>query len=191
MAFAAGTFVAVVASGGSIYAAGMSHPDGAIAYEDARVGGADALGSAGAAVTVGGRLVRAGNGVVGLSFLDVQSAASTGLAAKQASAGAAAADIDVGAFWTGQVATVNLCNLPANFGPGNGNWTAANVLRLEVRLRRFIPGVAAAGGGSLVHHSTTLVNGDITIFLKNCSLAALATAADIAVSLRYRHSIES
>lgn len=186
MTFANGAFVTTAANGGSVIAAAMTNPNGVVAYENGNAGGALIGGD----ISVGGRLRRAGNGQAGVEYLRLISQAAAALAVKAASVTGAVGDVDCGHFITAQTLNLaNTCVLPSNFGPGNGNWTNANVLRLDVRVR-FFPSAVALEIGEVGLFGITVAAGDITIAIKNYSLGITAGAGDIAVDLRYRHSIQ-
>lgn len=184
MAFANGAFVTTAATGGAVLVTAMDTADGAgaVAYESGTSG----------PITVGGRLVRVPSGGLGVQALNLASASTTALAAKTAVGGAVAnilpAAADAGAFRTAQDVLANTVNLPSNFGPGNGNWTAALLKRLDVFVTRFDTDATAINIGAPVFYGSILSAGDVTFLFKNLGLAVIG---NMSISFRFRHSIEN
>lgn len=183
MAFAAGSFAA--GTGNQQVAVGnMSSPAGVVAYE------ADGIN-----VTVGGRLLRTGvfpvaNSQVcpvGVSFLQLNGAIAAMLAAF-ADVTNTPAGADSGGFTTG-AAVADFYSLPANFGPGRGNWDLAAANRLEILITESIVTFAGVGaGGHMPAIYPRIINGgDVSFVIKNQSPTTLI---QLGISLRYRHSIE-
>lgn len=93
---------------------------------------------------------------------------------------------------TGGLATsapgANEHGIPANFGPGRGNWTQDDVERLRVTVQTWrSDGGLATDIGALQPTRVTLGAGDVLIEIRNMSLRA---ADGIVLELEYRHSIE-
>lgn len=77
--------------------------------------------------------------------------------------------------------------IPANFGPGRGNWTSTELARLRVLISFYQTGsLANASIGQATAQPPTLAGGDISVIIRNISLAACAS---LTIDLEYRHSI--
>lgn len=82
---------------------------------------------------------------------------------------------------------VNQHGIPANFGPGRGNWTQNDLERLRVHIQAGFYSTAAITnvGGPLVA-SRVLAAGDITILVRNMSQIVLV---GLVIDLEWRHSV--
>lgn len=93
---------------------------------------------------------------------------------------------DCGILTTAALAA-NLTSLPANFGPGRGNWTASDWLRTNVTIvEQTYADVSPADAIGVVPHDYGLSGGDLQIVFKNYSQQALS---NFALILEYKHSI--
>lgn len=75
--------------------------------------------------------------------------------------------------------------IPANFGPGRGNWTVADFARLRVLVQPRLAAIPADVVPPVV--MPILVGGNIFIIVKNMSAQ---TALTLDIWLKYSHSIE-
>lgn len=94
---------------------------------------------------------------------------------------------DTGVFAT-EAPAANEHSLPANFGPGRGNWTADLLGQLRVDIMEAVNTVAAitnAGGPHI--RARGLAAGDVTVVVKNMSEVALASGL---FRLQMEHSIQ-
>lgn len=139
-------------------------------------------------IIVGGRL-RRGRGV---NYIMMTSAGASVLAALTASKLRTGVDADNGLF-TSAITGGNSANatwLPANFGPGRGNWTVANVLRLKVYIRSSINTISATthvGGPFITNVAPSASGTDVEISIKNASQVALEF---LEVEFLFGHSVE-
>ena len=105
-------------------------------------------------------------------------------------AGAASeANADCGLL-VSDVPAANQNGLPANFGPGRGNWTPADALRIRVSFREsctVVAGPPVTGPGSVVVDSLGVVGGNISILIRNQNAVALT---NLNVIVEYLHSIQ-
>jgi hypothetical protein len=78
--------------------------------------------------------------------------------------------------------------IPANFGPGRGNWTFNNVLRLRATIPQYTTGALLNSeiGQAVVEGMGLIGGGDIVIIFRNI---ALAEPIRMVIELEYRHSI--
>jgi len=94
---------------------------------------------------------------------------------------------DTGVLTTTGASLANQHNLPANLGPGRGNWTANDLARLVVQLRATELAVPALNVGNVYIDDVVLAGGNITIVVKNVSGSALTS---VELRLDYQHSLE-
>ncbi len=97
------------------------------------------------------------------------------------------ADLDHGSLTTA-VPGATEHGLPANFGPGRGNWNFNNLLRLRARIAFFRSNAAADTdiGQTVVQGAGITGVGDLLIEFRNISLAQ---PLEMIIELEYRHSI--
>lgn len=111
------------------------------------------------------------------------SAGGTALAAyADATVDGSAADTGV---LTTAAAAANQHAIPANFGPGRGNWTNADMNRLDVDVEVAHDAYSPAGDGSLIRDTRALIAGNVVLTFKNMSVDSLDA---VNVYLHYRHS---
>lgn len=81
--------------------------------------------------------------------------------------------------------------LPANFGPGRGNWTLADANRVRVSFREqstVVAGPPVLGPGSVVTADVGVVaGGNISISIRNQNAVALD---NVTIIVEYLHSIQ-
>lgn len=82
----------------------------------------------------------------------------------------------------------NQHGLPANFGPGRGNWTADDLGALKVTIPRAVNTVAAGTNvGGPVVRSINVAAGDVTVAFKNMSEVVLNNAT---IRVQMEHTIQ-
>lgn len=102
---------------------------------------------------------------------------------------ASAANADVGVLVSSAPAA-NQHGLPANFGPGQGNWTQASANRVRVSFREqstAVAGPPVLGPGSAVVADVLFAAGDIAISIRNQNAVALN---ELTVIVEFLHSIQ-
>jgi hypothetical protein len=96
--------------------------------------------------------------------------------------------VDSGAL-VSAAAIANEHGLPANFGPGRGNWTQLDLINLNVESREEINTVAAiTNTGGPVVRAITLAGSNVGISIKNMSEVVLASQT---LRIRLDHSIQA
>lgn len=99
-----------------------------------------------------------------------------------------AANADVGALVTG-VPSFNEHGIPSNFGPGRGNWVAADLERVRAHVLLYEPDAGNPAFIGMAQVSSLSIGGlgsDLVVFIRNCSLS---NVNGLIVELEYRHSI--
>jgi len=160
------------AAAGLVQAASITHPAGQ--YADQVNGAAAAAGPFWQATEVEGRgqlmgIIITGDGV-GTDLLAVRAGAAFDITAA-----------DTGALVTDEAAA-NQHGLPANFGPGRGHWTEADVARLNVQVPD--PANVAVGAATTLYAVTwqaRLVGNDVEVFIHNNGDAVVGPNASILV----------
>jgi hypothetical protein len=99
------------------------------------------------------------------------------------------AGADTGVLLTSSPLATNFHGLPANFGPGRGNWTENDRRSMDIEIVEAINTVAAitnVGGPVVRTRAVTL--GDFNVTFKNMSEVALA---DALFRIRLDHTIQA
>lgn len=96
------------------------------------------------------------------------------------------ANADTGALVTAAPAA-NQHGIPANFGPGRGNWTQNDLERLRVHIQgEFFLAGALTDVGTVSIATRTLVGSDLVILVRNMNPS---DALGITIDLEWRHSV--